>query len=125
MLAHGRGFTLQLGLLRGVADVRTSLHRRWVTSGWRGAVPSVLRAQLQGCKATAERVGVLLVAEGRSGSTLVGVRQRQCQCPATTTRSPPLPPTPDAQISRPEPRAPRPAPRAPRPTLPAPLPATP
>ena len=70
-LAHGRGFTLQLGLLRSVADVRSGLHRRW--AGWGGAVPSVLRAQLQGCKATARRVAVLLVAEGRSGSSLVGV----------------------------------------------------
>ena len=64
-LAHGRGFVLQLALLRHVADLRTALALRW--ERWSGATPRGLAPQLAGCEQTRRRVAVLLVAEARSG----------------------------------------------------------
>lgn len=69
-LAHGKGYVLQLGLLRHVADLRTALALRW--ERWRGPVPSYLAPQIEGCQQTRRRVAVLIVAEARSGSTLLG-----------------------------------------------------
>jgi hypothetical protein len=62
------GIVPQLGILQHVADLKGALLRRWKGRAW-SPFPTTVFAQWESVVA---RKRVLIVAEGRSGSTLLG-----------------------------------------------------